>query len=51
MDWFDNLDITHEKGNTVLTGPVIDQSALHGLLNRIRDFNLTLISVEVLEDN
>jgi hypothetical protein len=38
------------KGNeTILTGPVADQAALHGLLIRIRDLNLTLLSVERLK--
>ena len=44
--WFGDMDITHDTdGNTVLTGPVCDQSALHGILARVRDMNLTLISV------
>ena len=45
-DWFDNMTISYdEQGNTVLTGPVIDQPALHGILDRIQNLNLTLISV------
>jgi hypothetical protein len=45
-DWFDGMSITHaENGETLLSGPVIDQSALHGLLNKVRDLGLTLISV------
>ena len=44
--WFDGLNMTHEKeGTTLLTGPVADQPALHGLLIKIRDLGLTLISV------
>jgi hypothetical protein len=35
-----------ENGNTLLSGSVVDQAALHGLLNRIRDLNLKLVSVE-----
>ncbi len=35
-----------ENGETLLSGPVADQAALHGLLNRIRDLNLILVSVE-----
>ena len=45
-DWFDGLTITQEEdGNTLLTGPVADQSALHGLFKRLRDLGLPLISV------
>jgi hypothetical protein len=45
-DWFDGLAITLEaNGETVLTGPVVDQAALHGLLRKIRDLGLPLLSV------
>ena len=45
-DWFDGLTITlEEDGNTLLTGPVIDQAALHGLLKKVRDLGMTLVSV------
>ncbi len=43
--WFENLELTQEEGNTLLTGDILDQSALHGILNRIRDLNFFLISV------
>ena len=45
-DWFEEMTITFEEdGNTLLTGPVVDQAALHGLLKKIRDLGLTLISI------
>jgi len=45
-DWFDDLTITHEDGGeTLLTGPVIDQAALYGLLVKMRDLNLPLLAV------
>ena len=45
-DWLQGLTLAHlETGETLLCGPVVDQAALHGLLARIRDLNLTLISV------
>lgn len=49
-DWFEGLTITlEETGHTLLTGPVVDQAALHGLLKKIRDLGLLLISVNHLE--
>ncbi|MBK9230660.1 MAG: hypothetical protein IPO15_07310 [Anaerolineae bacterium] len=45
-EWFEGLTITlEEEGNTLLTGPVIDQAALHGLLKKVRDLGMPLISV------
>ena len=44
--WFDGLEVTpREEGTTVLCGPVADQAALHGLLGKVRDLGLVLISV------
>ena len=46
IDWFDGLTITLEDdGNTLLTGPVVDQAALHGLLKKVRDLGIPLLSV------
>ena len=46
VNWFDGLTITLEdNGNTLLTGTVVDQSALHGLLKKVRDLGLPLLSV------
>jgi hypothetical protein len=45
-DWFDGLTITREAGGeTLLSGPVVDQAALHGLLRKVRDLGLPLLSV------
>jgi hypothetical protein len=44
--WFDGLSLTNERdGTTVISGPVLDQAALHGLLQRVRDVGLPLVSV------
>jgi hypothetical protein len=49
-DWFEGLTITlEETGHTLLTGPVVDQAALYGLLKKIRDLGMLLISVNYLE--
>ena len=45
--WFDGLTLTHgSDGTTVIHGPVADQAALHGLLQKARDLGLPLISVK-----
>jgi hypothetical protein len=45
-DWFEGLTITLEdNGETLLTGPVVDQAALHGLLKKVRDVGMPLLSV------
>jgi hypothetical protein len=44
-EWFGGLTITlEESGETLLTGPVVDQAALHGLLKKVRDLGMPLIS-------
>ena len=45
-DWFEGLTVTlEENGETLLTGPVIDDAALHGLLKKVRDLGMPLLSV------
>ena len=45
-DWFDGLTITMvDNGETILSGPIIDQTALHGVLIKIRDLGLPLLSL------
>jgi len=51
-DWFEDLTITlEEDGDTLLTGPVVDQAALHGLLKKVRDLGMPLISVSQVQSN
>ena len=48
--WFEGLSLTHESnGTTCIHGPVIDQAALHGLLQRVRDIGLPLLSVRQVD--
>jgi hypothetical protein len=48
--WFDGLTITlEENGNTLLSGPLADQAALHGILKKVRDLGVTLLSVNSVE--
>ena len=50
-DWFDDLTVTHtEQNETVLTGPIVDQAALHGLLAKLRDLGLPIVSVNLSEE-
>lgn len=51
-DWFEGLTITlEEDGDTLLSGPVIDQAALHGLLKKVRDLGIPLVSVNPVPFN
>ena len=46
IDWFEGLTMTLEDdGNTLLTGPVVDQAALYGYLKKVRDLGIPLLSV------
>jgi hypothetical protein len=50
--WFDGMSLTNESdGTTSIRGPVTDQAALHGLLQRLRDTGLPLISVAQLDSS
>lgn len=51
-DWFGGLKITNlENDETILAGQVADQAALHGLLNKLRDLGLPLLSVQRIDNN
>lgn len=50
--WFDGLEVRHEaNGNTILSGFVVDQAALHSLLIKVHALNLTLLTVSRIETN
>lgn len=52
MTWFDGLTITlEENGDTLLSGPVADQAALYGLLRKVRDLGMPLVSVVQVQSN
>jgi hypothetical protein len=49
-EWLEGLTVTHlESGETLISGPIIDQAVLHGLIARLRDLNLTLLSVNPID--
>ncbi len=49
-DWFDGLAVTPgANGDTLLTGPLLDQAALYGVLRKVRDLGLPLISVNLIQ--
>lgn len=51
-DWFDGLSITPlPNDETLISGSILDQAALHGLLNKVRDLGLTLIAVYQMDNN
>lgn len=50
-EWLDDLTITHtEEGETVLTGSILDQSALYGLIAKLRDLGLPLLAMNSVEE-
>ena len=50
-DWFDNFQMTYDGEDTILTGSVADQAALHGLLAKIRDLGLPILLVESIKQD
>lgn len=52
MDWFEGLNITLDADDsTLLTGPLVDQAALHGVLKKVRDLGMPLLSVNFVESS
>ncbi len=51
MDWFEGMEIIYEAENTILLGNIMDEAFLHGILNKILDLNLKLISVNTAQEN
>ena len=50
--WFEGLNLTNESdGTTIICGPVVDQAALHGLLQKVRDLGMPLVSVTQVESD
>lgn len=51
-DWFDGLAIRYAEGDqTVMSGPIADQAALYGLVSKLRDIGLPLLSIQLVEEN
>jgi hypothetical protein len=49
-DWFDGMRIIYDGDNTILSGIIKDEAFMHGILNKIRDLNLNLISINPSEE-
>ena len=51
-DWFDGLEITNlDNGEAILSGEIVDQAALHGVLAKVRDLNLSLVAVNSVDSH
>ena len=50
-DWFEGMELIYDGENTIITGRIKDEAFMHGILNRIRDLNLKLISVNPSDEN
>ena len=50
-EWFKGMQVSKKDSYTILSGEINDEAHMHGILNRIRDFNLKLISVNQLNNN